>query len=135
MKKIIILLFALTVFIFTLTSCNSEVDTPILDFEAKNVKEISISTLPESDTYTRTINTSEEIAEIINFINDMDLETDFSENPDEYTGMTIVIKFICEDNSYTEVYSFGNMFLKVGNEPWIRMKYDEAEALEKLVLP
>ncbi len=135
MKRSITLLFALTVFLFTLASCNSKVDTPILNFEAKNVKEISISTLPESNTYIRTINTSEEITEIINYINNMNLEKDFSENPNEYTGMTIIIKFIYEDNSYVEVYSFGNMFLKVGNETWLRMKYDEAEALGELVLP
>ncbi len=114
---------------------NSTTDSSIVNIDAKDVKEIYVSTLPESDAYKRTISNESEIVNIINYINNMDLEKDFPENPNEYYGMTIIIKFIYNNNSCVEVYSFGNMFIMVDNEPWLRMKYEEAEALGKLVLP
>ncbi len=105
-----------------------------LNFGNKSIASISVSSLPEGESYKRTITSAEKINEIVDFINSMTLTEDFSENPDEYDGMTLVLHFRFADNSYADVYSFGNMFLKINDEPWLRMEYDDAMILEGLLL-
>lgn len=128
--------FILAVFLtITLVGCKAKPnsDNAVLHLDGKTVSELLISTLPESESYKRTISSAAEIARIVDTINGMHLKKKSPENPNEYTGMTIVMEFCFADGSALEVYSFGNMFLKIGSAPWLRMDYDEAVMLENMV--
>ncbi len=106
-----------------------------LDVSAREIETIEVSTLPENDAYKRTVTSVDEISKIIGYLNFMQFDTDFSENPGEYSGMTIIMDLYRDDGSCVTVYFFGNMFLRVDDGPWLRMDHDEADALYGLVMP
>ena len=54
------------------------------------------------------------------------MSSDFSENPNDYDGMTWVITLKYDDNSELVIYHFGNMFIKVAGGLWYKMDYEEA---------
>ncbi|MBQ8625782.1 MAG: hypothetical protein IJ419_06460 [Agathobacter sp.] len=94
------------------------------------VKEISVSSLPEGYNYSFT---GESVGAIIDYLAGLNLSSDFSENPDEYGGMTWVIVLEYDDNSEVELYHFGNMFIMVEGGSWYKMNYDEANQFSTLI--
>ncbi|MBQ8399977.1 MAG: hypothetical protein IJX08_08465 [Clostridia bacterium] len=104
--------------------------SPLFDTE-RSVSRIAISSLPESYSYAFT--NVQGRAQIIDYLLDLDLNADFGENPNEYSGMTWVITLYFADGGSTTIYHFGNMFIRAENGPWYKMNYEQANKLSEIV--
>lgn len=130
MKRLLWLVFALFVPVVFLAGCGTAKG---LDIMEKGITEITISTLPESDSYTRTYALPEKINAVVQYLNSLSLTENFSENPDEYEGMTFTITITYEDGRQNIVYHFGNMFVSDNTHDWLGMSYEEANHLYQIV--
>ena len=92
---------------------------------------ITAKTLPEGLEYSFSDIIS--IQDIREYFDTLTLESDFPEKPEEYNGMSWVLKFTYSDQSEETIYHSGNMFVKNEKGQWYKMKYDEAEKLEGIL--
>ena len=95
-----------------------------------NVINIDISSLPEGYNYSFS---GEDAKAILDYLLSLNLESNFKENPDEYSGMTWVISLKYEDGNTSTVYHFGNMFIRVKGGSWYKMTYEEANRFNTLL--
>ncbi|MBQ3599104.1 MAG: hypothetical protein II987_07535 [Clostridia bacterium] len=94
------------------------------------VVKIHISSLPEAYEYSYD---GEDAEEIVKYLKGLALISDFSENPDEYAGMTWVIELEYENGANATVYHFGNMFIRTDHGKWYMMEHSEALKLSELI--
>lgn len=99
--------------------------------DADAIKYVHITTLPESIDLK--CHSYDAIQRMVYYLNGLETEDDFEENPDEYTGMSYVIIFKCKDGTTREIIHFGNMFVKEVGGDWKRMNYDDASRIEDIV--
>lgn len=96
----------------------------------EGVISVHVSSLPEGYTYSF----SEESARaIVDYFAGLNLISDFSEDPDEYAGMTWVVSIAYEDGTETTLYHFGNMFVRREDGPWYQLAYSEASQFNTLL--
>ena len=95
-----------------------------------NVIKIDVSSLPEGYNYSFD---GDDAKEITDYLSNLNLQSDFKENPNEYTGMTWVISLKYENDDVLKVYHFGNMFIRTENGSWYKMTYDEANRFGALI--
>ncbi len=95
-----------------------------------NVESVSVSSIPENYEYSFG---GDDAKAIVDYIEKLNLITDFKENPNEYGGMTWVISIEYENGDHTTVYHFGNMFIRTENGSWYKMKSEEAQRFEYLL--
>ena len=95
-----------------------------------NVIKIDVSSLPEGYNYSFD---GEEAKEIIDYLSNLNLQSKFEENPDEYNGMTWVICLEYDNGDKLTVYHFGNMFIRTEKGSWYKMTYDEANRFDTLL--
>ncbi len=130
MKRLIVIIGVLAIVVMLLVTWHS---TKNLNIAEDNVTEIVITTLPESETYSRIYTDTEKIKKITGYLNELSLKGNFSENPDEYAGMTYIITLSYVDGSQIVVYHLGNMFLRENDKDWQRMTYNEAVKLDSII--
>ena len=70
---------------------------------------------------------------LVDYLSDLNLNSKFEENPNEYVGMTWVISLEYENGDVLKVYHFGNMFIRSENGSWYKMTYDEASRFHTLL--
>lgn len=99
-------------------------------FEENHIERIVVTSLPEGYHYSFD---GAEIDVVSEYLVGLTLTSDFSENPNEYCGMTWVISVGYENGDTTTIYHFGNMFIRADDGPWYRMTYDEAKRLSELL--
>ncbi len=104
--------------------------SPLFDTK-RTVNRIAVSSLPESYSYEFT--NVEGRTQIISYLSDLDLTADFSENPNEYSGMTWMITLYFADGTSTTIYHFGNMFIRAEGEPWYKMDYEQGNKFDEIV--
>ena len=86
---------------------------------------ISVSSMmPEGYNYS--FNDEEAMAAILKYFNNLTLISNFSENPDEYGGMSWIVEIEYENGEKNTVVHFGNMFVRVNYGCWYKMNEDEA---------
>ena len=107
--------------------CSAEGSTLLREGE---VARVSLSSLPAGYTHAFA---GEDAQAIVDYLSDLNLISDFPENPNEYVGMTWVISLAYDDGSTRTVYHFGNMFIRAEDGPWYKMSYDEASCLNELL--
>ncbi len=129
MKKIVSL-FICIIMLLALVGC-ARSSTNKLGLNTDGVKSVMVSSLPS--VRKGYLFDGEKAEKLVNYLTGLDLKSKFSENPDEYTGMTWVISIEYEDGKNTIVYHFGNMFIKNGDGSWFRMNYEQAEQLDTLL--
>ena len=95
-----------------------------------NVIKIDVSSLPEGYNYSFD---GEDAKEIIDYLSNLNLQSNFEEDPNEYTGMTWVISLEYDNGEILTVYHFGNMFIRSEKGSWYRMTYDEASRFDALL--
>ena len=95
-----------------------------------NVIKIDVSSLPEGYNYSFD---GEDAKEIIDYLSNLNLQINFEENPNEYTGMTWVISLEYDNGEILTVYHFGNMFIRTEKGSWYKMTYDEANRFDTLL--
>lgn len=134
MRKLIVFLITLVLVAGIFAACGHDTNAAALELprDAK-IQTVSVSSLPEGYSYSFS---GDEAIEIIDYLSGLNLIAVFSENPNEYTGMTWVISIEYEDQDGVTVYHFGNLFIRTENGPWYKMDFDEeaefARLLEKL---
>lgn len=137
MKKLISVAL-LSVFLLMMIGCSSSsvkdsgfssVKDSVLLKKGKVIK-VNVSSLPEGYDYTFT---HESTKKITDYLSKLDLISDYSENPNEYGGLTWVISLEYDDNSKLTIYHFGNMFIKTDGGSWYKMSYNEADRFNKLL--
>ena len=99
-------------------------------FEETHIERIAVTSLPEGYDYSFVGEDTDAIAQ---YLAGLTLTSDFSENPNEYCGMTWVISVGYENGDITTIYHFGNMFIRADDGPWYRMDYDEAIKFDALL--
>ena len=95
-----------------------------------NVIKIDVSSLPEGYNYSFD---GEVVKEIIDYLSNLNLQSNFEENPNEYTGMTWVIYLEYDNGDKLTVYHDGNMFIRTEEGSWYKMTYDEANRFDTLL--
>ena len=95
-----------------------------------NVIKIDVSSLPEGYNYTFD---GEDAKAITEYLSNLNLDSKFEENPNEYSGMTWVISLEYDNGEILTVYHFGNMFIHSEKGSWYRMTYDEASRFDALL--
>ena len=95
-----------------------------------NVIKIDVSSLPEEYNYSFD---GEDAKEIIDYLSNLNLQSNFEEDPNEYTGMTRVIFLEYDNGDELTVYHFGNMFIRTEKGSWYKMTYDEANRFDTLL--
>ena len=91
---------------------------------------IDISSLPGGYNYSFS---GKDAKAILDYLSTLNLESNFEENPNEYTGMTWVISLKYENGDVLTIYHFGNMFIRVKGGSWYKMTYDEASRFDTLL--
>ena len=94
------------------------------------IKNASITSLPKGYAYSFDGEAAERITD---YISELNLITDFSENPNEYAGMTWVISLQYETGDVLTIYHFGNLFIRAEDGPWYKMTYEEASRFSELL--
>ena len=95
-----------------------------------NVINIDVSSLPEGYNYSFT---GENTKAIVDYLSNLNLDSTFLENPNEYCGMTWVISLEYDNGDVLTVYHFGNMFIRSEKGSWYKMTYDEANRFHTLL--
>ncbi|MBE6620239.1 MAG: hypothetical protein E7625_02590 [Ruminococcaceae bacterium] len=129
MKKIAVFILALLCAV-ALVGCSPAYTKGSVLLKKGTVARISVSSLPEGYDYSYT---GQDAQAIVNYLSNLELLSDFEENPDEYGGMTWVIALEYEDGSKETIYHFGNMFIRNSGGSWCRMTYEQASAFDRLL--
>lgn len=95
-----------------------------------NVIKIDVSSLPEGYNYSFN---GEDAKEIIDYLSNLNLQSNFEENPNEYTGVTWVISLEYENGDTLTIYHFGNMFIRSEKGSWYKMTFEEASRFDALL--
>ena len=96
-----------------------------------DIIDITVTSLPEGYEYK--FSDIAAIQNIREYFETLHLESEFTENPNEYCGMTWVLKFTYSDKTEETIYHFGNMFVRNASGQWYKMRYDEAEKLDGIL--
>ena len=91
---------------------------------------VTVTSMPQGYDYSLTGENAKKLAQ---YILDMDVTADFPEDPNVYAGMTWVITTEYENGAAVTVYLFGNMFIRAGDGPWLKVSASEAEGFEALL--
>ena len=91
---------------------------------------VTVSSMPQGYDYSFSGENAETLAE---YILNMDMVSDFEEDPNVYTGMTWVIAVEYADGKTVTVYLFGHTFIRSGDDPWLKVSTKAAEGLEALM--
>ena len=94
------------------------------------VTKIDVSSLPEGYNYSFD---GEDAKEIIDYLSNLNLQSNFEEEPSEYAGMTWVISLEYDNGDMLNVYHFGNMFIRTEKGSWYKMTYEEANRFDALL--
>lgn len=132
--KSISIYFLIAVLLCTLAGCAaSTIITGASLVSSENVVKIQVSSLPESSETQRTYTSAEKIKAITDHIDNLQLDTKFPENPNDYSGSVWVITYTYADESSLTLYHFGNMFLRTEQSDWTRLTQEQAVKLSYII--
>ena len=131
MRKRIALILACVVCVALASGCSGEMGvTNTLLPGTQGIGHISVSTMPQLH---EAVFSGENAVKLAEYILNMDVQTEFSEDPNVYTGITWVFAVNYEDGSVVTVELFGDMFVRTDSGPWHKVFGNAAEGLEELV--
>lgn len=125
MKRKLFFLLAITLCFSVFSGCSEK---KLLN--DGSVKSVVVTSLPEGYEYSFA---GDDAEAVIDYLSSLNLISVFSENPDEYSGMTWVIAIEYENGTEETVYHFGNMFVRRDGGAWYKMNYDEAARFSTLL--
>lgn len=104
--------------------------TSLLLQTSEGVSSVSVSSLPGGYDYSFD---GEAAKEVVDYFTNLNLISDFTENPNEYDGMTWVVNVEYDNGASETLYHFGNMFVRRESGSWYKMNYDEAARFATLL--
>ena len=131
MRKLIVILITLVLVAGIFAACGHDTNAAALELptDAK-IQTVSVSSLPEGYSYSFS---GDEAIAIIDYLSGLNLIAVFSENPNEYAGMTWVIAIEYEDRDSVTVYHSCNLFVRTEDGPWYKMDFDDAAEFARLL--
>ena len=145
MKRILAVTLTLVMLLAALTGCvasqddnssqppkdspNSKISKNSLIRE-ETIKNITVTSEPGGYEYSLT---GDDVNVIVDYFSNLHLISDFEENPNEYTGMTLVVSVEYDNGTSSTIYHFGNMFIRGKGGSWYKMTYDEASRFDTLL--
>lgn len=131
MKRTLFLITAIMLCMSFFSGCGGDMDEPFALLPKEDgIIGVAVSSLPEGYHYSFS---GDDVDAIVEYLSNMNLISDFSENPNEYLGATWVISIEYENGDIATVYHMGNMFIRTNNGPWYKMNYDDANRFELLL--
>ena len=134
MKRKISMLIAILLCLSVFAGCNKpNSDTGLPPFEpptSEGISSVAVSSLPEGYNYSFKGTPAKEV---VNYFANLNLITDFTEDPKQYTGMTWQVSITYDDGTHETIYHFGNMFVRREGGSWYKMNYDEATQFDSLL--
>ena len=130
MKKNTILILIIACLLTMMTACSGAAVKGVILLKEGTVKRISVTSLPEGLDYSFS---EDDAQSVVNYLSELDLTSEYSENPDEYGGMTWVISLKYESGDTLTIYQFGNMFIRTAGSSWYKMTHEQASRFEKLI--
>lgn len=130
MKKKIVLASVISILVITVLLMVYIYKTPSLILRKDDIIKVSVSSLPEGFSY---FFDGESADAIVEYLSNIELISEFEENPDSYIGGVWVISLEYKNGEITTVYHSGNKFIKADSGPWYKMNYDEANQFESLL--
>lgn len=130
MRKSLAILLAAVLWMLCGAGCGAEDERNTLLPGAEGITGISVSTMPQSFEASFTGENAGKLAE---YILNMDVQAEFPEDPDVYTGMTWVLDITYDTGDTATVYLFGGLFIRTGEGPWQKVTQEEAQGLEDLL--
>jgi len=97
--------------------------------KTNNIEGVEISTLPQGREYSFSGYDAKKIAE---YFSELYLVSDFSENPDEYCGMTYVVEIKYKNAQAVVVYLF-SQFVRTSDSAWYKLAYGEHTYFDELL--
>ncbi len=138
MKKIFVFALVLLL-IFSLCACNNEQlpndDDNQQQVQGKqllaegNVIKIDVFSRPGAYNYSFT---GENAKAIIDYLSNLNLDSNFEENPGEYNGMVWVISLEYDNGDELTLYHSGQ-FIRPENGSWYKMTYEEGRRFDALL--
>ena len=122
-KKIAVFVLALLC-VVALVGCSPAHAEESTLLKEGTVKRVSVTSLPEGYDYSYT---REDAQAIVDYFTELDLISDFEENPGEDDGMVWVISLEYEDGSTETVYHCGKFIRRDGGS-WYKITYEQASA-------
>jgi hypothetical protein len=101
----------------------------LLGLKDAKIKSVNVTSLPQGYDFTFT---DDKAQTFIDFLSDMELTADFSENPGELNGMTWVIKLEYENGEAMTLYDIGG-FIRSESNSWFKYEYDYDSPLNTLI--
>ena len=93
------------------------------------IKSVNVTSLPKGYDFTFTDSKAQKF---IDFLSDMELTDDFSEDPGQLNGMTWVIKLEYQNNETMTLYDIGG-YIRSENDSWLKYEYDYDSPLNTLI--
>ena len=130
MKKLLIIALAFLC-VFGMVGCSQQPQQAQSNqlIAEGNVIKIDVSSL---EGYNYSFD-GEKAKEIIDYLSNLNLQSNFEENPNEYAGMTWVISLEYETGDILNVYHFGNLFIRSEKGAWYKMAFEEASRFQVLL--
>jgi hypothetical protein len=130
MKKNTILILIIACLLTMMTACSGATVKGGVLLKEGTVKKISVTSQPEGYDYSFS---GDDVQSVVNYLSELNLTSEYSENPDGYDGMTWVISLEYESGDTLMIYHFGNMFIRTAGSSWYKMTYEEASRFGKLI--
>lgn len=144
MKKLILFILVLACAL-SMLSCSITDDEDMLDepqetektvrknslLKDAKVESVAVTSFPKGRNFSFS---GDAVKPLTDYVCGLDIESEFSEDPEQYSGMTWIIALTYEGGATQTIYHFGNMFIKSDDGPWYRMNDEQAAELEPLLL-
>lgn len=131
MKRVLMLTLILAIMTVIFSGCGRDNgDSPLLVPRKDGVIKVTARSSPEGYYYSFR---EDDAYAIVDYLSELNLISDFEEDPHEYVGMTWIISVEYDNGDVATVYHFGNMFIRTDSGPWYKMTYEEASRIDKLI--
>lgn len=118
------------ILILLFSSCDKSNKIADIDLN-KEIKEITISTLPPQKDSPKTVQDKDKINEIAHYLYSLNLKA-ATNNADDYEGMSYIIQITYIDDSKKDYIHFGNKFFKEAGGAWREIEYKQAEQFSSI---
>lgn len=128
MKKVIVSCILIITLMFN--GCSGAKNKIAIN-DTKNIIKITVHAQPNKDSSVKSTANKNLIADIVSYINDLDLKKT-NKDAGQHDGMSYIITIYYADNTSKEYNHFGNAFFKESGKDWYEMSYKQAEKFESI---
>ena len=134
MKRKMSIFIAVLLCLSVFAGCSKpNADTGLPPFEpptSEGISSVVVSSAQEGNNYTFKGSAAKDV---VDYFANLNLITDFDEDPNEHGGMTWTVTISYNDGTIETIYHFGNMFVRRESGSWYKMNYDEATQFDSLL--